>query len=362
MSEKDYDNLIYIGRFQPLHLGHQSVIDTALENSKRVDILIGSSNRPRSDSNPWTYEERENMIRMSYPDEFGVTLFTHPLPDADYNDIEWFAGVQKAVAEINADPDAKIGLVGFEKDSSSYYLHKFPQWELFLIDEQWSTVSATNIRNNYFQRAPRLPDHLCSAGVVDFLKSFMLTNAFKYVLNEVEGLAAHHAQWPPNLPYPIQTVTVDSVCTQSGHILLVTRDKAPGVGLLALPGGHVISKYGDSFDNAIKELIEEAQPMDQLGEERGKPIPKGRLRSCFTGYEKRYDAPNRDPRGYYLTTAFRFVFPDGPLWKVSGDIERGDGDEIADAAWYPIGSLSPEYMFADHYYIIQQMLNQTGGR
>ena len=363
MAKRQYDYLIYIGRFQPLHLGHQSIINRALADADKVVVLVGSANRPRSDSNPWLYTERAEMIRDTYAVEFSDDrLLIAPLNDVDYNDAEWLSGVQSTINGLNIPDDARVGLIGFNKDRSSYYLNLFPQWEKYLVTEQWSTVSSTDIRNDYFQRGPHLPDHLCGDAVIDYMARFMLTEGFKYVLREFEGLKAHHAQWPPNQPYPVQTVTVDSVCTQSGHILLVTRNTPPGIGLLALPGGHVDTRKGDSFDNAIAELMEEASPMDKLGETRNKPIPAGRLRSCYTGYEKRFDAPNRDPRGYYLTTAFRFVFPDGPLWKVTGDIERNEGVEITKAAWYPISELTPDSMFADHYYIIQHMLDKTGGK
>lgn len=366
----EYDFLIYIGRFQPFHLGHKFVVDAALKKSKRVIVMVGSANRPRTDSNPWTFAERAAMIRMSYPDLDPDRLIILPLNDVEYNDLEWLGNVQRkldetileygnrhAAVRLDGLSDMNVGVIGFEKDTSSYYLNLFPQWDKYLLPEQWGTLSATQVRNNFFQKAPILPHDLCPEPVIDYMKQFMLTKEFKYVLNEVEGLTKHHAKWPDNLPYPLQTVTVDAVCTQAGHILLVTRNKAPGVGLLALPGGHVETRKGDSFENVLHELMEECGPTDALGESRGKPIPMGRLRGCYTGYERRFDKPGRDPRGYYLTTAFRFVFPGGDLWKMIPD-----GVEVSDAAWYPVGSLKPEMFFADHYFIIQQMLAQTGNK
>lgn len=376
MSYK-YDFLIYIGRFQPLHLGHKHILDQALDQAKRVIVLVGSANRPRSDSNPWTFEERKKMIHASYWDRQDIQdrLIVLPLDDYDYNDSAWLGQAQTLVhnallehgnnhtnVHLDGIDDMRVGVVGFEKDKSSYYLHMFPQFDKVLIKEQWGTVSATQVRDGYFQRAPYIPTHLLSSRVCSFLEQFMLTDTFRYVMNEFEGLKKHHAKWPANMPYPLQTVTVDSVVTQAGHILLVERNEVPGVGLLALPGGHVDASKGDSFDNAIVELMEEAAPMDPMGEARGKPMPKGKLRDYYTGYEQRFDQSGRDPRGYYLTTAFRFVFPGGKLWKVSSDIERNEGNEVTKATWVPIGSLDPTKMFADHYYIIQQMLDKTGGR
>ena len=87
-------------------------------------------------------------------------------------------------------------------------------------------------------------------------------------------------------------------------------------------------------------------------DERGR-IPRGKLRGFYTGDEKRFDDPDRSIRGYTLTTAFRFKFPDGPkMFKVKG------GDDAVHAEWYPISYIkdNPQLLFEDHYSIIMEML------
>ncbi len=356
----EFDILFYIGRFQPLHLGHQSVIDQALELSKHVVVMVGSANIPISYKNPWTYEDREEMIRSSYEVETNEgKLFIRPLDDVLYDDNRWLAQVQKSlsdIASIQGDPEQlKIGIIGHEKDSSSYYLKLFPTWEMVEVP-MWGTVSSTNIRENFFQSAPIIPDHLCGSAVVNFLKGYMLGSEFKYILEERKEIERKYFEPWKNSPYTPHFVTADAVVTQAGHILLVTRGEAPGKGLLALPGGHIDPSVGDAYDNCIKELWEEARPSDGHSR-RGKAMPKNRLRGFFTGEEKRFDAPGRDQRGYYCTHAFRFKFPDDKLWDVTGGLSiDGETNDVVDAAWYPIGSLDPKRMFADHYFIIQQML------
>ena len=62
--------VVVLGRFQPLHLGHISLIEAAekwrLENCPNSPLVlcIGSSNRPESMENPWSYREREAMINI----------------------------------------------------------------------------------------------------------------------------------------------------------------------------------------------------------------------------------------------------------------------------------------------------------
>ncbi len=56
---------LYIGRFQPFHLGHLSAIKQALEQVERLYIGIGSSQYHHTEENPFTTEEREKMIELT---------------------------------------------------------------------------------------------------------------------------------------------------------------------------------------------------------------------------------------------------------------------------------------------------------
>ena len=51
-----FDYLVFIGRFQPFHLGHWQVVNTALSQAQQVIVLVGSSFQPRSTRNPWTFK------------------------------------------------------------------------------------------------------------------------------------------------------------------------------------------------------------------------------------------------------------------------------------------------------------------
>ena len=54
---------IFIGRFQPFHIGHYDAFLRMNKLYPRVNILIGSSNRSRTQDNPLTYTERKDYIR-----------------------------------------------------------------------------------------------------------------------------------------------------------------------------------------------------------------------------------------------------------------------------------------------------------
>ena len=60
--------VVVLGRFQPFHLGHEYLLESASkwrnENNpnRPLIIAIGSTNRPQNLLNPWSHEERSQMI------------------------------------------------------------------------------------------------------------------------------------------------------------------------------------------------------------------------------------------------------------------------------------------------------------
>ena len=50
---------VCLGRFQPLHLGHQALIGEALELADHVLIVIGSSYAACTTRNPFTWQQRQ---------------------------------------------------------------------------------------------------------------------------------------------------------------------------------------------------------------------------------------------------------------------------------------------------------------
>ena len=57
---------IVLGRFQPFHMGHQYLVESAFNHVEKGDKLIlaiGSKQAGWEPNNPWTAEEREAMIR-----------------------------------------------------------------------------------------------------------------------------------------------------------------------------------------------------------------------------------------------------------------------------------------------------------
>ena len=61
-----------VGRFQMLHKGHESLINEGLELCDRFVVLLGNAEESRTKNNPFTFEERKEMIKMIYGNKVEV--------------------------------------------------------------------------------------------------------------------------------------------------------------------------------------------------------------------------------------------------------------------------------------------------
>ncbi|MBX9402157.1 bifunctional nicotinamide-nucleotide adenylyltransferase/Nudix hydroxylase [Lysobacter sp. BMK333-48F3] len=345
----EYDYLVFIGRFEPFHNGHAAVARHALGKAKKVVFLVGSADTPRTVKNPFTVAERAVMIQSAFADA-AERLIVRPLRDHLYNESQWIAAVQRTVAEAvrqdGADADARIGLIGMDKDASSYYLREFPQWPLVDVTHT-ATLSATELRRYLFE-ANQLDSHgglmliraNVPAPVFDMLEAFRKNSpAFRQLVAEYQFLEQYRAAWA-DAPYPPTFVTTDAVVVHSGHVLLVRRRAEPGKGLWALPGGFV-GQHEGLLDACLRELREETRLKLPL------PVLKGSLKG-----QRVFDHPERSARGRTITHAYHFEFAAGDLPPVRG------GDDADKARWIPVSEaleMSPQ-LYEDHLHILEYFL------
>lgn len=348
----DFDCLVFIGRFQPPHLGHLAVIHDALKRARQVIVLIGSAWQARSLRNPWRFEERRDMLRSCFDDKDNQRLEIEPLLDALYNDDVWVRDVQRKVRDIARPSQGKlprIGLIGASRGQSSYYLSLFPQWESVsvpLVDG----ISASQIRERLFHSSASAADYLATGAEHDLppkvhqtLEAFHRTSAGKQLLEEQDLVEQYRRAWA-QAPYPPIFVTVNAVVVQSGHVLLVKRRAAPGKGLLALPGGF-INPHERLLDACLRELRE------RIRLKVPEPVLKGSLRE-----RRLFDEPHRSWRGRSLAEAFYFALrPEQQLPRLK-PVKGGDT-----AQWVALADLEPETLFEDHFFIIQNFLGLPAG-
>ena len=374
----DYDVLAFIGRFQPFHMGHKAVVDTALTRAKKVGIVIGSDKQPRTARNPFKTHERAQMIAAVYPQEVADGRI-HFVPQVDhvYNLQRWIGGVQTGIMKVANTPftpdPVHTGLIGHSKDHSSFYLKSFPTWDPIEVPN-FNNLNATDIRKRYLSGDISfldsdpwlLPDavagwlydwhHTAEYAAVQAEQAHLTEYAKQFVRPsdaEIAAFLKEHGFTNPGFSdaaelfadafcpqYPPVFYTADAIVIQSGHILLVQRGAHPGKGLWALPGGFV-DRYETSRDAAIRELREETNIA----------LTEDTLKSCISSYRV-FEDPYRSQRGRTVTTAYVVTLRDQEnLPKIKG------GDDAAKAQWVPIANLDREAMFEDHYDIIETMVS-----
>ncbi len=372
-----YDAIVFIGRFQPTHAAHQEMFLRALKMGKRLIVLVGSANQPRTVKNPWTWQERAEMVYSVIPKNLHANVKVRPLPDKKPMDNQWAKQVQDVVASLT-DSD-NIAILGNKKDHTSYYLDMFPQWPL-IEQRDINTMHATDIRNAYFGS---LADFISMGkilpkGIYDYMQAFALRPEYDKLVEEWKFYDNYRLQWDwkrvlANVkgqiqsesktwitpittfamdglirildainiaPYSINFVTTDAVVIQSGHILLVKRRAYPGKGLWALPGG---------FLNTVETIL--AGTLRELKEETKIDCPIPVLKGSIKGSHV-FDEPERSLRGRTITHATLFELNPGPLPKVKGS------DDAEVAKWIPLTVFDKmeNQMFEDHYHIAQYMI------
>ncbi len=82
---------LYIGRFQPFHLGHKAVLKKILEEVNEVVVVMGSAQDSHTPQNPFTAGERLDMIYGALRD-LRPRSYVIPLQDVDRNAI-WVSHV-----------------------------------------------------------------------------------------------------------------------------------------------------------------------------------------------------------------------------------------------------------------------------
>ena len=74
---------LYVGRFQPFHLGHLDTINIVLKSVDELVVVIGSAQYSHNANNPFTAGERLVMVRRAL-EEAGIAysrLWIVPVPD-----------------------------------------------------------------------------------------------------------------------------------------------------------------------------------------------------------------------------------------------------------------------------------------
>ena len=244
-AQQPLDIAVYIGRFQPLHNGHLALLRQALAVAPHVVVVIGSAHQARTPKNPFTWEERAEMIRLALSEADRARVRFLPVRD-HYDEAKWVAavqhGVQLVAEQAGLGHRPAVALIGHFKDATSAYLQQFGGWTLRSV-ERASPVDAVHIRGAWLGSAGKDLDASLSAlasvapaTTLDFMRAWSSLPFYPMLAAEWQMLQQYRQAWA-SAPYAPVFVTVDTVVRCADHVLLIRRGQPPGVGPVCRAGG-----------------------------------------------------------------------------------------------------------------------------
>ena len=162
-------NGLLIGRFQPFHLGHLEALRFALSKVDKLWVGLGSSNIPVEKNNPFTAQQRKEMILSSIDDLMKDKISIYFIPDVD-NHIKWIETIDTIVPIFD---------IIFSNDDLTKHLYSKRNIDVLAIPFlNRESLSGTNIRDliaNDQRWEDFVPDgtrnFLKSAGAKELLKN-----------------------------------------------------------------------------------------------------------------------------------------------------------------------------------------------
>ena len=91
---------LLIGRFQPFHLGHLDAVLFGLSRIENLFICIGSSNKSNERRNPFSAEERREMIISSIEPSMADRLKIFDIPDVGDHE-KWTFEIDRIVPKYD---------------------------------------------------------------------------------------------------------------------------------------------------------------------------------------------------------------------------------------------------------------------
>jgi nicotinamide-nucleotide adenylyltransferase len=150
---------LLIGRFQPFHLGHLEALQFALSKVDKLWVGLGSSNKPVEKNNPFTAEQRKEMILSSIDDSMKEKILIYFIPDVD-NHIRWIEKIDTIVPKFD---------IIFSNDDLTKHLYSKRNIQVLSIPFlNRESLSGTNIRDLII--SDQKWDNLVPTGTRNFLE------------------------------------------------------------------------------------------------------------------------------------------------------------------------------------------------
>ena len=314
---------IFIGRFQPIHIGHMDVISEMnfADDLSEIVIGIGSSQVSHTMHNPFTAGEREEMIRDSL-DRKMLRKPYHLVRIPDTND---FSSWVQSVLEICRENNCLFDVV---YSGNTVVKDLFEKTELEVRTPAMKRrTSATDVRK------AMLADAYWEDLVPEAVKDFMNQNEG---LRRIREISTQYMNCYVTADVIINYYGLDQNHTLSKGIVLIKRRKEPFLNFWALPGGHF-----DAADNCIEEAA-----LREIKEETGLE-----LRRHYLNLLSVYSQSGRDPRGPTITTVY---------YAETGQGTIKAGDDAKEIGIFQLHEL-PKKLAFDHRQILEDYHRRVYG-
>ncbi len=152
-------NGLLIGRFQPFHLGHLEALRFALSKVDKLWLGLGSSNKPTEKNNPFSAEERKEMILSSIDESMKQKISIYFIPDLD-NHVRWIEKIDTIVPDFD---------IVFSNDELTNHLYSKRDVQVMPIPFlKRDELSGTNVRDLII--SDQIWEHLVPLGTRKFLE------------------------------------------------------------------------------------------------------------------------------------------------------------------------------------------------
>ena len=149
---------LYVGRFQPFHLGHLNAIKEVLKEVEEVVIVIGSAQYSHNVTNPYTAGERLVMVRRALQEAKidDSRVWVVPVPDVHLHML-WVSALEGYTPRFNVvysnEPLTRRLFMeaGYKVKSIQFFERNVYAStiirEKMLKDESWTTLVPKSVAN-----------------------------------------------------------------------------------------------------------------------------------------------------------------------------------------------------------------------
>ena len=336
-------------RAHPLHNGHLHLIRCGLQQAAHVLVALADAHQARTPRTPFSVAERQAMLRQSLSDAerarvHVVPLRNHPTRAERESSLQRHA--QALLSALGWPVDSRVHLLECTAHADDPQALQPPGWTRQAVRpgvpvrsepllDAWFDAGPVPTEHTWLTLAPHLP-----AASLQAMQALTSSPHYPVLAEEWRMLRDYRQAWS-SAPYPPVFVTVDTVITCAGRVLLIERGQAPGRGLLAVPGGFLDAR-DSTWQSALRELREET----------GLDMPAQEAAARLRGQQV-FDHPDRSQRGRTITHAFHIDLGDRPLPRVEA------ADDARAAQWVALDALpSLEDRFHDdHFHMLNHFLH-----